>query len=198
MPHPSPKLPSPKVLGISGSLSAPSRTTALVRSILSRFEQQAETGLIELAVEAPALFATLPKGPRQGRAAALIEAVETADLLVVGSPVYRASYTGALKHLFDLVDYRALEGTPVLLCATGGTPLHGLMPDHQLRPLFSFFKAVTVPTSVYALEGDFDHHALRSIPVSERIDRAAAEARLQLKLALAQRAGSVISLAATA
>lgn len=183
--------PLPKVLGISGSLSQPSRTTALVRAILTRFDQQAETRLVELAVEAPALFATLPKGPREPRAAALIQAVETADLLVVGSPIYRASYTGALKHLFDLVDHRALEGTPVLLCATGGTALHGLMPDHQLRPLFSFFKAITIPTAVYALESDFDDRALRSIPVSERIDRAAAEAQLQLDLALSQRAGTV-------
>ncbi len=188
--------PPPRIVGVSGSLGTPSRTTSLVRSILARFEAHAETSLLELAVEAPALFATLPTGPRGGRAAAVIEAVETADLLVVGSPVYRASYTGALKHLFDLVDRRALEGTPVLLCATGGTPLHGLMPDHQLRPLFGFFNAITIPTAVYALDGDFDGHALHSIAVSERIDRAAAEARLQLRLVMAQRSGTVIPLAA--
>ena len=185
-----------KIVGVSGSLSTPSRTTSLVRSILARFEAHAETSLLELAVEAPALFATLPKGPRSGRAAAILDAVETADLLVVGSPVYRASYTGALKHLFDLVERRALESTPVLLCATGGTPLHGLMPDHQLRPLFAFFNAITIPTAVYALESDFDGHALRSIAVSERIDRAAAEARLQMRLVTAQRSGTVIPLAA--
>ena len=193
-----PLLNHPTIVGISGSLSTPSRTTALVRAVLARFDQHAETSLLELAVEAPALFATLPKGPRSTRATAVIQAVETADLLVVGSPVYRASYTGALKHLFDLVDYRALQGTPVLLCATGGTPLHGLMPEHQLRPLFGFFQAVTIPTSIYALESDFDGHALRSIEVSERIDRAATEARLQLKLAMSQRSGTVLRFAANA
>lgn len=187
-----------RILGISGSLSEPSRTTALVKAILGRFELKEETRLLELAEEAPVLFATKPKGLRAGRAREIIESVETADLLVVGSPVYRASYTGALKHLFDLVDYRALEGTPVLVCATGGTPLHGLMPDQQFRPLFAFFKALVLPTSVYALESDFDQFELRSGEVFERIDRAVAEARRQLALPLVACRSSSLDLAVTA
>jgi FMN reductase len=188
----------PTILGISGSLSVPSRTASLVRAVLTRFQPHAATRLIDLASDAPALFATLPKGPRSSQAREIIDAVESADLLVVGSPVYRASYTGALKHLFDLVDYRALEGTPVMLCATGGTPLHGLMPDQALRPLFAFFKALALPTSIYALESDFDQHELRSIDVSDRIDRAAAEARQQLRLRAAQHTGTILPFAASA
>ena len=185
------------ILGISGSLSVSSRTTALVKAIVDRFQPGADVALLELAQDAPALFATLPRGARSGRAKAIIEAVERADLLVVGSPVYRASYTGALKHLFDLVEYRALEGRPVVLCATGGTPLHGLMIEHQLRPLFGFFKALTVPTAVYALETDFDGYALSNPEVEERGDRAAGEARRQLRLSLAQPA-NIIPFAASA
>lgn len=169
-----------KIIGISGSLSRPSRTTALIRTILDGLSDDGEVRLIELVDEAPHLFAALPRGPLSGRAAAVVEAVEHADLLVVGSPVYRASYTGALKHLFDIVDHRALQGTPVLLAATGGTPLHGLMTEHQLRPLFGFFHALTLPTAIYALEGDFDGHALASETVRERIGRAVGEARRQL------------------
>ena len=168
------------IIGISGSLTRPSRTTALVNTILDGFGGDGEVRLIELVDEAPHLFAALPRGPLTGRAEAIVEAVEHADLLVVGSPVYRASYTGALKHLFDIVDHRALRGTPVLLAATGGTPLHGLMTEHQLRPLFGFFNALTLPTAIYALERDFDGYALTSEPVRARIDRAVAEARHQL------------------
>ncbi|MDT3381892.1 NAD(P)H-dependent oxidoreductase [Labrys neptuniae] len=188
----------PKILGISGSLSLPSRTTGLVRTILARFEHFAQVELVELASDAAALFATHPKGPRTGRAREVIDAVESADLLVVASPIYRASYTGALKHLFDLVDYRALEGRPVLVAATGGTPLHALAMDHQFRPLFAFFKAITLPTTVYALEGDFADHALASAEVSGRIDRAVSEARLQLRLSHPQGSGTVVPFPATA
>ena len=100
----------------------------------------------------------------------------SADILVVGTPVYRASYTGLFKHVFDLVHYDALIGTTVVLTATGGSPLHGLVMEHQLRPLFGFFRAHTVPSAVYATEVDFDQYELTSPLVRERVQRAADEA----------------------
>ena len=109
-------------------------------------------------------------------AEAIIQRVEKVDLLVVGTPVYRASYTGALKHLFDLVDYRALTGKTVLLAATGGSPYHGLVFEHQLRPLFGFFGAVTVPTGVYGSPDDFVGAELVGPSIRDRISRAASEA----------------------
>ena len=48
--------------------------------------------------------------------------------MIVGTPVYRASYTGALKHLFDLMHYGPGRHA-VLLAATGGTRMHGLVPS---------------------------------------------------------------------
>ncbi|QEN86445.1 FMN reductase [Labrys sp. KNU-23] len=171
-----------KIVGISGSVRRPSRTTALVQNILDGLGDLGAVRLLELVDEAPHLFSALTAEALSDRAANVVQLVENADLLVVGSPVYRASYTGALKHLFDLVDYRALRGTPVVLAATGGTSLHGLMTEHQLRPLFGFFGARTIPTAVYALDVDFDDYELTSQTVRERIDRAVIEARQQLTL----------------
>lgn len=173
---------APKIVGISGSVRRPSRTTALVQNILDGLDDRGAVHLLELVDEAPHLFSALTGATLSGRAAAVVELVQSADLLVVGSPVYRASYTGALKHLFDLVDYRALQGAPVVLAATGGTPLHGLMIEHQLRPLFGFFGARTIPTSVYALDTDFDDYELANEQVQARVNRAVAEARQQLEL----------------
>lgn len=97
-------LSKPTILGISGSLSVPSRMATLVGAIMQRFGTEADTRLLDLAHDAQSLFATAPKGVRSGKAAAAIEAVETSDLLVVGSPICRASFTGALKRFFRLVD----------------------------------------------------------------------------------------------
>ncbi|MBB3424485.1 FMN reductase [Rhizobium sp. BK312] len=127
---------------------------------------------IELVDAAPVLFRALRADQLDVEGKVIVAAVEGADIIIVGSPVYRASFSGALKHLFDLVDYRALTGKRVVLAATGGTPLHGLMLEHQLRPLFGFFNAMTVPTAIYALEADFTDHELRNPAVLERIDRA--------------------------
>jgi FMN reductase len=171
-----------KILGLSGSLTRPSRTTALVRRILDAVAAHSgsQSELIELAVDAPHVFSALNRGQLRGRAAEVIRAVEQADLLVVGTPVYRASYTGALKHVFDLVDHTAFAGKPVVLCATGGTPLHGLVTEHEMRPLFGFLNALTLPTTVYAIEPDFVDHRLVNAKTIARVERAAAEAVNQL------------------
>lgn len=169
-----------RIVGISGNVKAPSRTSALVASILRRIES--ELGIpgrhIDLAVSAPVLFRALRADQLGEEGAEIVRTVERADVLIVGSPVYRASYSGAFKHLFDLVHYEALVGKPVILAATGGTSLHGLMIDHQLRPLFSFFKALPLPTSVYALESEFDSYAIASSDIQKRIRAAVRELEL--------------------
>ncbi|MFD1810195.1 NAD(P)H-dependent oxidoreductase [Gemmobacter lanyuensis] len=88
-------------------------------------------------------------------ARAALEVILSADALVVASPVYKGSYTGLFKHLIDLIDPAALQGKPVLLAATGGGDRHALVIEHQLRPLFGFFEAQTLPTGVYAADRDF-------------------------------------------
>jgi FMN reductase len=166
-----------KILGISGSVKRPSRTAHVVERIVAAIGRAAkvETDLIDLADAAPVLFRALRADELDEAGRAIVDAVEAADVLVVGSPVYRASYTGALKHLFDLVDFRALQGRRVILAATGGSPLHGLMLEHQFRPLFGFFGAVTVPTTVYAVEADFTGYTLSNPAVEARIERAVAD-----------------------
>jgi FMN reductase len=82
--------------------------------------------------------------------------------------------------VFDLVDHTAFAGKPVVLCATGGTPLHGLVTEHEMRPLFGFLNALTLPTTVYAIEPDFVDHRLVNAKTIARVERAAAEAVNQL------------------
>ena len=59
------------------------------------------------------------------------------------------------SHFFDFIHQDALVDTPILLAATGGSERHSLVIDHQLRPLFSFFQARTLPLGVYATDRDF-------------------------------------------
>jgi FMN reductase len=170
------------IIGISGSVTRPSRTTALVQTVLDRIEARSgvATRLIELVDSAPHLFKALTRDKLFGEARALVEAVEQADLLVIGTPVYRASYTGALKHLFDLVHHSGFVSKPVILTATGGSHLHGLVTEHQLRPLFGFLNALTLPTTIFAVESDFLDYRVSSSKILDRVDRAIVEALAQL------------------
>ena len=167
----------PSVLGIAGSVRQPSRTANLVAAVVDAIALRLGTvgQTIELGDGGTSFFDALQRDAMAGRARDIIAAIEEADVLVVGTPVYRASYTGLFKHVFDLVHHEALVGKTVVLTATGGSPLHGLVMEHQLRPLFGFFRAHTVPSAVYATEADFDQYTLTSPVVIERIHRATEE-----------------------
>jgi FMN reductase len=138
------------IVGISGSLSAPSRTLALVKTATDRIAHETEGGthLIDIA-GLPDIGSLRSRADADPAVEAALRTVETADLLVVGSPVYKGSYTGLFKHFIDFIDYRALIGTPVALLATGGSERHALVIEHQLRPLFAFFQAQPLGTGIF-------------------------------------------------
>lgn len=167
-----------KVVAVSGGTYRPSRTLVLTQAVLDAFGERlpVEARLIELADIARPLGAALSRQELSAELEATLREIETADLLIVASPVYRGSYPGLLKHLFDLVDMNALIDTPVLLAATGGSERHALVLDHQLRPLFSFFQSITLPIGVYASEADFANYQITSDTLRARIQLAAERA----------------------
>lgn len=165
-----------KVVAVSGSVQSPSRTLVLVEQLLAALAEvvPVDVHLIKLEDLAPAIGGVSYRDQLPGTVQAELAAIESADVLVVASPVYRGSYTGLFKHLFDLVHHEALIDVPVLLAATGGSDRHALVIDHQLRPLFSFFQARTLPLGVYASEQDFSGYEITSNALRERIALAAA------------------------
>ncbi|KQQ66320.1 FMN reductase [Microbacterium sp. Leaf320] len=160
-----------RVVAVSGSLHEPSKTTALVRAIAAAVAERAEVEIevIELTDIGPSLAGALRRDHLPANVEEKLLAIEAADLLIVGSPVYRASFTGLFKHLFDFVGQYELVGKPVLLAATGGGERHALIIEHQLRPLFAFFQALTLPLGVYASDTDFDGYVIASDVLHSRI-----------------------------
>jgi FMN reductase len=147
----------PTIVGISGNLVRPSRTRVLVSGVLSEIERRGigAVQLFDVLDAGPKLGVALARDAAAGEVDRVLSAIESADALVVASPVYKASYTGLFKHIFDLVEPQALEGIPVIVGATGGSERHALAIEHQLRPLFAFFSAQTLPLGLYASGADF-------------------------------------------
>lgn len=146
-----------RIVAVSGGLQRPSRAATLAEHLLGLIGEnmRSEQQLIELGELAPQLAGALWRSELPEVVERQLAAVERADVLVVSTPVYRGSYTGLFKHFFDFIDQDALVDTPILLAATGGSDRHALVIDHQLRPLFSFFQARTLPLGVYATDRDF-------------------------------------------
>lgn len=165
------------VVGVSGNVSRPSKTRALVEAIVERVAVRFDAvGVVFDVVDlAPSLGGSLHLRDLGHDAWQLVELLHGADALVVASPVYKGSYTGLFKHLFDLIDPAALIGKPVLVAATGGGDRHALVVEHQMRPLLGFFEAATLATGVYACERDFTDGKPNSPALFERMDRSVAQ-----------------------
>lgn len=167
-----------RVAVVSAGLSDPS-STRLLADLLGQATAEAlgdvDLRVVELRPLAHAVIDALLTGFPNTELAEAIEVVTGADAVIAVTPVFSASYSGLFKSFFDILESGALEGMPVLVGATAGTARHSLVLEHALRPLFSYLRAVVVPTAVFAASEDWGtaggiHHALRA-----RIDRAAGE-----------------------
>ena len=142
-----------------------------------------EQRLVELGQLAPHFAGAVWRSELPDVVERELAAAEQADVLVVATPVYRGSYTGLFKHFFDFIHQDALIDKPVLLAATGGSERHALVIDHQLRPLFSFFQARTLPLGVYATDQDFSDYRLQNVALIQRAQLAVQRALPLLGLA---------------
>lgn len=166
-----------EIIGFAGSLSTPSRTRALVDLAARHSAVHAgrASAVIDLTDLGPSLGTARHLDDLAPEARSAVDRLIGADALVVGSPVFKGSYTGLFKHLFDLIEPEALRGKPVLLTATGGGQRHALVIEHQLRPLFGFFEAAVVATGVYAAAAEFTDGVPTAPALIARLDAAAAQ-----------------------
>jgi FMN reductase len=86
---------------------------------------------------------------------AVVARIVAADVVLLASPVYRATFTGALKNLLDLVPVEGLRDKPVGIVAMGATLHHYLGADWHLRAVLAWFGALVAPTSVYLESAHF-------------------------------------------
>jgi FMN reductase len=174
---------------VSAGLSNPSSTKLLADRLGAATVaalEEVEVTHVELRDLAHQLTDQLLTGFPAPELAAAQAAVVAADGLIVVTPVFSASYSGLFKTFFDVLETGALDGKPVLVAATAGTPRHSLVLDHALRPLFAYLHAVVVPTGVFAATDDF-----AGTDLDARIDRAAGE--LAALMGKVSRVGSAVT-----
>jgi len=171
------------LLGLSGSpaKNAASRTLNAVKQAVKYAHEQDNSihmetiNVRDLDIELcdgrdPALYESDTK--------VLIEKIVNADALILGTPVYRGSYTGILKNVFDVIPNDALVGKPVGIIVTGSTQHHYLTIEHEIKPLLGFFHAHALPGGVYLTSEYFNDSVL--------IDEGALERLQQLSTAIVQ------------
>ncbi|KKO52518.1 NADPH-dependent FMN reductase [Paenibacillus sp. DMB20] len=81
-----------------------------------------------------------------------VAAVEGAEAVIIASPVYKASYSGALKTILDLLPQKGLRGKVVLPVFIGGTIAHLLAVDYALKPVVAALGGTHILGGVFAVD----------------------------------------------
>lgn len=143
-----------KMLALVGNPKAGSRTLDVAKEMsdqlvkaLSDKGLRAHCEFVDLATFGAAL---LDWGSQE--VADVLKRVTGADLLVVASPTYKATYTGLLKLFLDRVQQNELLGHVAIPVMVAATPLHGLAGETHLRPLLVELGAACPTRSFFVLE----------------------------------------------
>jgi FMN reductase len=150
---------SPAVVAVSGNPRAGSRTLHAARAAAERLSglvgaDPAAVDVVDLATLAGELLA-----PAHPGADAALARLAAADVAVIATPVYKASYTGLLKAFLDLYGADGLSGVVAVPLVVSGSPAHALAGEVHLRPVLVELGAVVPARSLTLTEaqlGDLD------------------------------------------
>ena len=101
--------------------------------------------------------------------------VANADAIIITTPIYKASYTGSLKALLDILPQKALARKTIFPLATGGTIAHLLAIEYALNPVLSVLGAGDILQGVFIVDSQF-HYTEESFTldaeIAQRFDEA--------------------------
>ena len=145
--------PTPRVAVVVGNPRPASRTLAAALRVARELTGEEPDVVVDLGTLGPAVLDW--QDPDVAR---LVEQVGSADLVVIASPTYKATYTGLLKVFLDrFAGGTGLRGVVVPLMI-GAAPGHSLAPELSLRPVLAEIGGITV-RGHYVLEDQYDDPA---------------------------------------
>jgi FMN reductase len=130
-----------RVVVVVGNPKAASRTLAAAESLAAAIADSvshAELHVIDLATLAGQLLPTPSDVVR-----AELDAVAHAHVLVVATPVYKASFTGLLKVFLDYLPGNALNTALAVPVTVAASPAHRHVAESAVRPLLNELGART-------------------------------------------------------
>ena len=174
-----------RLVAVVGAVTPPGRLNAAVALAVAMAASRPDVSatLLSLADYRVSFADGRPIGQFTDDTPAVVGRLAEADAVLLASPVYRGTITGALKNLLDLAPLDALRGKPVGIVAMGASPHHYLGVDWHLRAILAWFGALAAPTSVYLESSHFREGQLA--------DDAARGALSELVTALLAMAGAL-------
>jgi FMN reductase len=85
-----------------------------------------------------------------------VAAVAAADLAIIASPTYKATYTGLLKSFLDWFGQTGMANVVTVPVMVGGSAIHALAPEVSLRPLLVEVGAIVPTRGLFILDSELD------------------------------------------
>jgi len=162
-----------KLLGISGDIVG-KKTANAVNEVLIKAKEQnpdLEIELIDLKNFNVEFVDGRPLEKYNNDTKSVVNKILAADFFIIGTPVYQASITGVLKNLFDHLPTDVFKSKVVGMITIAGTDKHFLVGEMQLKPILSFFKAITVTQNVFIPSNSFDEqNQIKELDIQHRIE----------------------------
>ena len=137
------------IVPLSGNPKAESRTLSVARLVGARIAAALPGARLADPIDI-ATFATELTGRDHPVADAARRSLATASVVVVATPVYKASFTGLLKLFLDGYGSNGLGGVVAVPVVVSASPAHALVGEVHLRPVLVELGAV-VPTRSFTV-----------------------------------------------
>ena len=146
-----------RFVAVVGAVTAPGRLNAAIGYAVERASARpgVTASLLSLADYHISFADGRPLDRFTDDTTRVVAALAEADAVLIASPVYRGSFTGALKNLLDLTPVDAFRNKTIGIVAMGATLHHYLGVDWHLRAVLAWFGALVAPTSVYLESAHF-------------------------------------------
>jgi FMN reductase len=159
-----------KAVIINGGNTRNSRLTAIQQRVEGFFEKEAIDFHSIYVHELPAedLITANFKSDAIKR---VNQQVEKSQIVVILTPIYKASYTGILKTYLDLLPQKALEGKIIVPLAVGGSAFHLLAIEYALKPVLSVLGATEILNTVYIIDKQIEQLATDGFQIDEEAEQ---------------------------
>jgi FMN reductase len=140
------------IVAVSGNPRPQSRTHALAVTLATEVASVV-TGSTVSEIELAGLGSRVLEPDDAAAQAAVTQALE-ADILVISSPTYKASYSGLLKSFLDRIGHQGLTGKSAVPIMLGGLPSHQLAVNLHFGPLLLELGAKVPAGGLFVLESE--------------------------------------------
>jgi len=139
-----------RIAAVTGNPKPASRTLDAAVQLATRIAGEPPSTVIDVVELGAGLL-----GWGDAAVKASVEAVQAADVAVLASPTFKATYTGLLKLFLDQFPADGLVGVVAVPLMLGAGPGHAMAPDLLLKPVLVELGATCPTRGLYLLDSDY-------------------------------------------